>query len=380
MADHTNKTPQQRTARILSGMCGVLFVAFCFVYLWVLQRNVVSALHYVLSQGRTHYSPLIGAVIITLILYLIAKGMDCWMGLKGPLRPLAYFPSCLLLGALTNVHAGIFHGEGMSLKCLWFLLAYVGIWAWQRNARSREEEESSVWITLNSNLAILLLLFLMTACIGNTNVNFHHSLAVEQAIRDRDVAAARRVGAKSLETDRTLTALRAYALSLEGTMGEYLFAYPQPYGADGLLLDPRSRETLYTHADSLYVYLGAKPRAGEKTTDYLERICREGTGKYTALDYYLSALLLDRELERFASAVEKYYFRQEPLPRYYREALLLYRRLHPQAAASASEEADLAQRWDEFLSYKERFSSPAEEKNRMRQAYGDTYWWYYLYP
>lgn len=69
---------------------------------------------------------------------------------------------------------------------------------------------------INSNLAILTLLCLMTVGIGNTNVNFHHELAVEQAIRNHHYEAARMVGAKSLETTRTLAVLRAYAMSLEG--------------------------------------------------------------------------------------------------------------------------------------------------------------------
>ena len=77
--------------------------------------------------------------------------------------------------------------------------------------------------------------------LGNTNVNFHHELAVEQAIRNHHYEAARMVGAKSLETTRTLAVLRAYAMSLEGTMGEHLFEYPQYYGAEGLLFAPTIR-------------------------------------------------------------------------------------------------------------------------------------------
>ena len=239
-------------------------------------------------------------------------------------------------------------------------------------------QEGSVLGLINSNLAILMLLCLMTVCIGNSNVNFHHELAVEQAIRDKDYAGARMVGVESLETTRTLTALRAHALSLEGTMGEHLFEYPQYYGADGLLFDPHSQETLRLNADSLYVYLGAKPRATEKTTDYLARICRDDEGKHTALDYYLSALLLDKKLDKFASAVETYCFEQDTLPRYYREAVVLYKHSHP-GYSRAVNDTLMVQRLNEFLSRQKEFTSPTEEKNRMRREYGDTYWWYYRY-
>lgn len=95
-------------------------------------------------------------------------------------------------------------------RCGLYFTACVSFWL---------NQEGSILGLINSNLAILTLLCLMTVGIGNTNVNFHHELAVEQAIRNHHYEAARMIGAKSLETTRTLTVLRAYAMSLEGTMG-----------------------------------------------------------------------------------------------------------------------------------------------------------------
>jgi len=382
MSSNTNLS-YKRDARILTVACGLLFSVFSFVYLFVFQKDVVGALHYSLSQGKTFYSPLIGAIIITAVLLIFRWGINGLMGLKGPVRSLSYFPSCLLLGVLTDVNRDTFHGGSIEDKWLWLLplllLIYVGVtYTLRRVLRFWLNQEGSVLGLINSNLAILMLLCLMTVCIGNSNVNFHHELAVEQAIRDKDYAGARMVGVESLETTRTLTALRAHALSLEGTMGEHLFEYPQYYGADGLLFDPHSQETLRLNADSLYAYLGAKPRATEKTTDYLARICRDDEGKHTALDYYLSALLLDKKLDKFASAVETYCFEQDTLPRYYREAVVLYKHSHP-GYSRAVNDTLMVQRLNEFLSRQKEFTSPTEEKNRMRREYGDTYWWYYRY-
>ena len=112
-------------------------------------------------------------------------------------------------------------------------------------------------------------------------------------------------------------------------MGEHLFEYPQYYGSDGLLFSSSSQGTLRLDADSLYNYLGAKPYTAESTTDFLARICRDEVGKHTALDYYLSALLLDKKLDKFASVVEDSFFEQDTLPRYYREAIMLYKQSHP---------------------------------------------------
>lgn len=378
-----NSLSYKRTARILTVACGLLFSVFSFVYLFVLQKDVVGALHYSLSQGKTHYSPWVGAVIITVVLLIFRWGINGLMGLKGPVRALSYFPSCLLLGVLTDVDRTIFHGGSIGGKWLWLLplllLIYIGIvYTLRRIFRVWLNQEGSILGLVNSNLAILTLLCLMTVGIGNTNVNFHHELAVEEAIRHHDYEAARMVGIKSLEETRTLTALRAYALSLEGTMGEHLFEYPQYEGAEGLLFDPHSRETLRLNADSLYAYLGARPHVGEKAVDFLARICRDETGRHTALDYYMSALLLDKKLDKFVSAVDAYCFEQDTLPRYYREALVLYNRTH---AGYGRENKDtlMMQRWDKFLARQKEFSSPAEEKNRMRQEFGDTYWWYYRY-
>ena len=111
----------KRAARILTVACGLLFSIFSLVYLFVLQKDVVGALHYSLSQGKTHYSPLAGAIIITVVLLIFRWGINGLMGLKGPVRALSYFPSCLLLGVLTDVDRTIFHGGSIEDKWLWLL-------------------------------------------------------------------------------------------------------------------------------------------------------------------------------------------------------------------------------------------------------------------
>lgn len=106
-----NSLSYKRAARILTVACGLLFSIFSIVYLFVLQKDVVGALHYSLSQGKTHYSPLVGAIIITVVLLVFRWGINGLMGLKGPVRTLSYFPSCLLLGVLTRMWTGLFSTE-----------------------------------------------------------------------------------------------------------------------------------------------------------------------------------------------------------------------------------------------------------------------------
>ena len=78
-----NSLSYKRAARILTVACGLLFSAFSFIYLYLFQGDVLGALHYSLSQGKTHYSPLAGAIIITLVLLIFRWGINGLLGLKG---------------------------------------------------------------------------------------------------------------------------------------------------------------------------------------------------------------------------------------------------------------------------------------------------------
>ena len=68
---NNNSLSYKRAARILTVACGLLFSIFSIVYLFVLQKDVVGALHYSLSQGKTHYSPLVGAIITFIFIGLL---------------------------------------------------------------------------------------------------------------------------------------------------------------------------------------------------------------------------------------------------------------------------------------------------------------------
>ncbi len=374
----------KHAARYVSVACGILFSVFSFVYLFVLQRDVMETLHFALSEGRTVYSPFVGAFLLTSALWLLRWGVSRVIKTRGLVLALSYFPSCLLLGILTDVDRDILHGGGIPQSWIWLLPLCLVVFALVGGMANRffrlwfTTKESYLPVMASSNLAILTLLCLMTACIGNTDVNFHHELAVEKAIRTKDYEAARRVGEQSLETTRTLTALRHHALALDGSLGEHLFETPQNYRAEGLLFPPQSKDVLRLNADSLYQYLGAKPYATESTLEYLERLCHEEKGKHTALDYYLAALLLDKQLDRFISALDAYHFEQDSLPRYYREALTLYQHAHPDYAPGQKDSV-MMNRLSEYLLRKQVFTSPVEEKNRMRREYGDTFWWHYDY-
>ena len=374
---------KRRTARIIAVASGLLFSVFGVVYLAIFQKEVMEALHYSLAQGKTVYAPWVSAVLITFVLMLIRLSINGLVGLSGWLRSLSYFPSCLLLGVLTDVGHGVYHGEGISAVWSWLLplllLLHVGVgMALARMSRLWVNPEWEKDAMVNSNLLILLVLCLMTVCIGNTNIHFHHELQAEEALRKQDYVEALKVGEKSMDPSRNLTALRAYAMSRSGTMGEHLFRYPQLYGAAGLLMGTSNDKALRLNADSLYTYLGERPALGEPAMQFFHRICEEETGNYTTMDYYLSALLLERKLDQFVKSFDELYVDRDFIPHYYQQALFLYDKMHPSKKSMVADEA-MEEQWKTYEEEKNSLAGTVGEGNRMRRKFGDTYWWYYQY-
>ena len=383
MNNEKSNIHKRRTARIIAVASGLLFSVFSVVYLSVFQKDVMEALHYSLAQGKTVYAPWMSAIIGTIVLLVLRWGINALVGLKGPLKALSYFPPCLLLGVLTDVGHGVYHGEGISAQWAWLLplLLMFHVVIGKLLARACKlwvNPDLEEGVMVNSNLFILLFLCLMTACIGNSNIHFHHELKVEEALRKQDYVMAREVGMKSMDPSRNLTALRAYAMSREGTMGEYLFQYPQLYGAAGLLMGISDDKALRLNADSLYVYLGARPALGEPAMNFFSRICEEESGNYTTMDYYLSALLLERKLEKFVQAFDELYTVRDSIPHYYQQALFLYDKMHPSNKPKVVDEA-MEEQWKTYEEERNSLAGTIGEGNRMRRKFGDTYWWYYQY-
>ena len=372
----------RKAARIQTVVCGFLFAVFSFTYLYVFQRDVLEALHYSLAHGKTHFAPLASALIITFILLLLRWGVNSLLGLKGNVRALSYFPSCLILGVLTDVGKNVYM-EGYHTPWGWLLplilLVYIVVaYFLRRIFRKQLNNEGSPILLVNYNLLILVALCLMAAMIGNTSRGFHHELEAERYLRAHQYEKVLEVGKHSLEASRTLTVLRAIAMSHAGQLGGKLFAYPQYYRSNGLFFADDSTQTCRYTNDSIYYLLGMRPYRGEDRMTFLRNICYKGTAKYTALDYYLSALLLEKRLDDFGMALTDLYETEDTLPRYFSEALLLYRDSHPEYPVQVNDSV-IIKRYADYRKRQTEFSSAVEERNRMRREFGDTYWWYFDY-
>lgn len=380
MSEYTSSIYKKAARWTIVG-CGLLFSIFSFVFLYVFQQDVLEALHYSLAHGKTVFAPLGSAVVITIVLVLLRWGVNSLLGLKGKVRSLSYFPSFLVLCALTGIGRDVYMAGyhtcwNWLLPVLLLVFACAGYWL-RRIFRNKLNEEGSVTSLILWNVFFILMMCLMTVTFSNTDRTFHHELQAERALRHKDYHKVLEVGKRSLEASRTLTALRAIAMVRSNQLGDKLFEYPQYYHSDGLFFSNDSTTLLRYTNDSIYYILGARPYTGEPRKEFLYNICHKGTGRFTALHYYLASLLLDKQVEEFAKEISLAYEKGDTLPRYYREAMLLYQQETSDTTLWNVRDQEMLEKYHEFQKHHEEGQLKISDKNRLRKNFGNTYWWYF---
>lgn len=381
-----NKSRQsdKRTARLGNLVCSLLFVLFSVVYLGIFQRDVMEALHFSLAHGKTTFAIVPTTIVITILLLALRWVVNILMKLKGWTSVFAFVPSFIGLVALTDVDRSLY-------KC-----DYAGMWWWLMPlltvvivvavrimkggddysvGKGSEPKWAIIW-----NVFVMLMLSLATLTIGNTNKVFHNELRMEHLLVNGNNEEVLKVARLSDRTSRTMTALRGLAMSKENVMGEKLFEYPQYFEADGLFFSNDSCETLRYTNDSIYDMLGDTPKDWEDSQSFLKRICYEETGTSKAVEYYLMALLLNKDLNEYAVAIGDFMMKGDTIQRYLKEAVVMYREMNPEWELVVDADSMTYDRFMEYKVFKNRpFATEKERENRLRKRFGDTYWWYYDY-
>lgn len=386
--NNCNNVNIKKAARGVILLCGLMFSVFSVTYLFVFQKDILEALHFSLAHGKTVFVPFASALVITVILLLLRWGINALLGLKGAFRSLAYLPSFLVLMALTDVGRSVYNSHyhtvwGWLLPLLIVAFAGVGFMV-RRIVRSDMSMGLSSLGMYISNIIIMLAFSMITILNGTTDKSMHRELEMEHLLKKGKNMEALKTAEKAYDPTRTLTALRMLAMSKEGVVGDRLFDYPQYYKADGLFFDNDSTKTLRYTNDSIYSHLGDRPKYGESPQDFLKRICDSETGSYKAAEYYMAAMLLNKRLDSFCEVLNGYFVKGDTLPKYYREAVVLYLDCNPDWKSDVlTDSIGLKETELRFREYKEKqksgYGSSNEEKNRMRRAFGKTYWWYYDY-
>lgn len=357
---------QNKATRSIRIACGFVFIAFTVFYL-LFQSPLLEMLQKVVSDGQTSYSAKWGTWIITLILCIIQFGVSYLSRLPEWCHALSYIPSVTLLVFITDIHHDIYSNVtlgrwGWVLPLIVLLYIFL-VWLCHQTRNFFESASKKKWHErFFPNFMILSFLFVGCLFFGNTDEVFHYEAAVDGAILKNDYEKALSIGAESRNTSRELTVMRVYALSRTDSLPERLFQYPQYDASRGLMFEKYDQQTTWLKKEEIYNYLGGLPKENESIVSFLKRLCYTETGNEPALDYYLCALLLRKELDEFVKEVNSYCYVDSLLPRAYQEALFLYYKKHP-ANQLPFNMTDLEVAYERYL------ASP--------EKYWRNYWYYY---
>lgn len=364
-------------------VCAVLFCTFTFVYLYAYQNDVLAVGQHVLSGGQTHYSRLIGAFLITLVLTLLQLGVSTVVKLSKSTYALTYFPSLLILAVITSVNSKIDQGFSFGSWVWWFpilLILFVLVCRLEKILQLYESSSSGAGIFSQSmwiNVLTMLVFFFCVGLIGNSDTVFHYRLKVERYLSQGKYDKALMVGRHSLECDSSLTMLRAYALARKDKLPQALFQYAICGGSDALLPNGNNVKGLLFDTNEIYGFLGnmvvTKPIS---PMNYLKTIKKHHLDKRPADDYLLCGYLLDKDLDSFSKNIVLLYDLSEELPRHYSEAIVMYNHLHRNTPIKYENDVIEAD-YQDYLKLTKLISNNKEVKNKLRDVYGNTYWYYY---
>ena len=364
-------------------ICAILFILFSFCYLYYYQADLIAMAQHVLSGGKTCYNRLIGAILITAVLWSLQLGLQSLALIPKRFYAVTYFPSLLILTILTDISPDI--DKKFSFGAwLWvfptLLLLYGGVIRLLNRLYKMEGKtrQNNIFGNLWPNFSLFFIMFVLGCTFSNHNDVFHYRMKVEQKLIEGDFKAAAEVGKQSIHTDSSLTMLRIYDLSVLGKLGEQLFEYPLVGHAEAMLPNGSSVKMMFASERALYRHLGVWIKEKVDIYSYLRFLKQRNRATRAAHDYELCAYLLDKKLTLFAKALEKYYPLDEHLPKHYKEALILMSHKMSNPPLQYHEnvmEADFA----DFKTLERKYTNPQERYAILADSYGTTYWFYYLY-
>lgn len=370
----------QQSAHAIMQVC---FAVYLFLYFYLVQSDVLALLQHEFSNGTMTYNPLIGAIVLTLPLvglqWLIVRAFN----FREEIYALSFFPLALLAVLPSVLFPKILQGVFVMMVLLLAIWICIVVFGLKQRSRKKAGKTANPW-GIHALWLFLIMLF-MGICSGSHDT-ISYEVKTAQLLLHHEYDKAGKVGQQSLVTSSHLTALRAYALSHKDKgLGAKLFAYPlPPTGSESLLLRPSDSLHLLFAPDSLYAYLKTtRPQKGIKASDYFHKAAKSHPIS-AARDYWLCALLLDRDLEQFIAELPRYYNLSDSstlsaiIPRYYAEAIVLYNRLTTQNKISYDDQ-NITANYRDFKEKEKNITNAECQRNLLWREYGDTYWWYYFY-
>ena len=146
-------------------MLTIVFMAYSFCYIFILQSDMLAYLQHVLSEGHTTYNRLVGSLIVVFLVFIIHAAVSAITRLPEKLYAFTFLPSALFLAVLTDLIAD--YSLCKLLIYLTVLVLTVLLYIKTANSASsqrRKSDSSSVYI---SN--VLILCIMMVVVIATTS-------------------------------------------------------------------------------------------------------------------------------------------------------------------------------------------------------------------
>lgn len=361
-------------------ICASLFAIFSFLYIYMMQGELLALVQDHLAQGQTSNNTLITALLVTLLLMALQYLLNKVGQLHGRCEALSYLPSCVLLSLITKID-GTFAYSWVQWGVALCLVTVIYVFAWWVNRNSLQPRDINFLRVLSPNLGILVVLFVFTGWYGNNTPAEQMELAAWKYTHSGQYDKVLKVGKRSDDCNAGLTALRSLALAKTGQVGDRLFAYPQPYDSDGLMMNRYNVQTPSYGATEYYRLLGDCPYGGEKAAAFYKRMMSLHPDAEEYRELYAAALLLDKDLESFVALTVDREHLEESLsdaPKHYQEAWMIYNEQHPFTPVVFTPDSEIAQSYQEYLALREEHADkPIVMNNLCKQKFGKTYWYYY---
>ena len=383
---NSNRNLEDGSATVVRTVCAIVFLLFVAIYVFFYQEDTLALTQHILSGGATIYSRVIGGIIITIVLALLHFTTAKVMRTK-PLciYALSCFPSLYILAMLTDFDTS----QPLSPWRWWAILMPLAAAVWwgvvyflgellRYRCSDIRHEEGYLARTLGCNIFILAAMMICVGLLSNSNDITHYRLRMERLLMHGEYAKALEVGKASDKTDASLTMLRVFALAHEGRLGDELFKYPVRGTSASIVPELSDGKMLMLSPDSVYRMLGAIPRHGQTTKNYLKAIVKSGQATKAAIEYQLCGMLIDKDLDGFVNLLMKTHKIDDTLPLHYREALILYthRRSSPKVVyRNTVMDTD----YDDMQRLEAETKSPGERRIQIYKQFSGTYWEYFDY-
>lgn len=363
-------------------LCSIVFVLFCFCYLFYYQADLLSLMQYTYSNGLTHYNHLWGAILIALLLLsvniIVAK--TCRKLLVLPAW--TFFPASILLTFLTGGQQtedmNLTFGYIAIISVIAILLYVLFSWFILNITRANNDivQNATFIKNLRINLLIVVIQFLYICTFSNNDKLFHARIHILQCLYEKDYDDALSTISELDKSDKQITTLTIYTLSKQNVLAERLFEFPLKGGSAALLPDDVMMRKF--RLGEIYNHLNLKVPNKNIYNNKIEYLKHCHRVNKRIVDYILCGYLMDKDLDSFAEAITKCYDINDSLPKHYREALTLYVHSHttPKVIFKNSiMDAD----FQDYQNMEREIQNAIERKNELRETYGNTYWYYYQY-